>query len=255
MSPPARIPHGLGERDYAPVWDAIASVPEHAFELVDESSDEAALDASGAQIAPHLRRGLELGQGDVVLEIGCGVARIGRHLAPHVGEWWGLDVSRRMVELARRRCAGLPNVKLFAGRGADLAPIPDASVDKAYCHAVFIHMDKEDWYSYLCEARRVLRPGGLFYFDVWNLCDEAGWLRWQMERALYASRAERPVHRNQFSTPSEVRAMLRHAGLAELHLAETFCVHVVAARPPEGDGHGEGKGAGEGEDAGAAAAL
>jgi ubiquinone/menaquinone biosynthesis C-methylase UbiE len=205
----------------------LAQVREHAFELVDESQDEAALSASGAQLAPFLQRGLDLRPTDVALEIGCGVARLGTHLAPHVGQWWGLDVSAQMVAIARERCAHLSNVQFFVGHGADLRQIPSASVDKLYCHAVFIHMDKEDAYSYLVDARRVLRPGGLFYFDMWNLCDEAGWLRWQMERALYQGRSDRPLHRNQFASPDEVRTLIRHAGFHPLQVAETFYVQSV----------------------------
>src|SRR5262249_18700369 len=154
----------IGAKDYATVWDNVARVREHAFELVDESQSEDALERAGAALAPLLVSGLSLTREDVVLEIGCGVARLGKGVAPHVREWWGLDVSANMVEIARERCRDLGNVRFFVGNGRDLAPVPSASADKMYSHAVFIHMDKEDWYSYLVDARRVLKPGGLFYF-------------------------------------------------------------------------------------------
>jgi ubiquinone/menaquinone biosynthesis C-methylase UbiE len=229
-----RIPTSLEAKDYATVWNKVASVREHAFELVDESQSEEQLAASGRALAPYLIEGLALGAADTVLEIGCGVARLGKEIAPHVKSWWGLDVSSEMVAIARERCKALPNVELRVGNGQDLAGLPDAHFDKVYCHAVFIHMDKEDWYTYLRDARRVLKPGGLFYFDVWNLCDEVGWLRWQAERSLYATRAQRPVHRNQFSSPQEVRMMLRKAGWLTLHFAETFYIQPVVTHAPAG---------------------
>ena len=229
-----RIPKSLDAKDYATVWDNVARVREHAYELVDESRTEAEIARSGAELAPFLVRGLGLTRDDVVLEIGCGVARLGKEVAPHVREWWGLDVSSNMVAIARDRCRDLGNVRFFVGNGSDLAGVPSASVDKMYCHAVFIHMDKEDWFRYLVDARRVLRPGGLFYFDVWNLCDSVGWLRWQNERGLYRDRAERPVHRNQFSTPDEVRMMTRVAGFEPLSMVETFYVQSVVTHVPPG---------------------
>lgn len=229
-----RIPQSLGATDYATVWDTLANVREHAFELVDESQSEQQLAESGEALAPFLIRGLAMRPEDRVLEIGCGVARLGKVIAPRVKLWHGLDVSAQMVEIARERCRELDNVKLSVGNGRDLSGLPEDAFDKIYCHAVFIHMDKEDLYSYLCDARRVLKPGGLFYFDVWNLCDEVGWLRWQAERSLYPDRASRPVHRNQFSSPDELRAMLRHARLESVHCAETFYIQTVATKLPEG---------------------
>ncbi|MBN2491485.1 MAG: class I SAM-dependent methyltransferase [Planctomycetes bacterium] len=224
------------QQSYARCWDEIASDRAEAYRLVDESQSEEALAAHGKTQAKYVVEGLRIGPGDVVLDLGCGVGRIGKEVAPRAGKWVGVDVSANMVALARERMHGLPNVEVRVVSGADLAPIPTASIDKIYCHAVFIHMDKEDFYSYLVEARRVLKPGGLFYFDVWNLCHEVGWLRWQYERALYATRAERPIHRNQFSTPDEVRMMVRMAGLELLSLIETFSLHAVCTHvPPDTD--------------------
>ncbi|TAJ21288.1 MAG: class I SAM-dependent methyltransferase [Planctomycetota bacterium] len=234
MSGGERIPKSLGASDYKSVWNAIASVREHAFELVDESTSEEALVRSGQQLAPHVVQGLGISRDDVVLEIGCGVARLGREVAPHAREYWGLDVSENMLAIARERCAHLPNARFVAGNGADLAGLPDSFADVVYCHAVLIHMDKEDLYSYLVDARRVLKPGGLFYFDVWNLAHPVGWLRWQVERTLYRSKADRPLHRNQFSTAAELRAMLRVAGWEVLHLAETMMLQPVVTHVPRG---------------------
>ncbi len=234
MNDPDRIPRSLGAKDYATVWDNVAKVREHAFELVDTSRNEEELERAGQTLAPFLVKGLGITREDVVFELGCGVARLGKGVAPHAREWWGLDVSANMVEIARERCRGLPNVRFFVGGGGNLADVPTASVDKMYCHGVFIHMDKEDWYSYLVDARRVLKPGGLFYFDIWNLCDPVGWLRWQCERNLYRDRSDRPAHRNQFSTPDEVRQMLLMTSWLPLEVFETFNVQAVATHAPAG---------------------
>lgn len=226
-TPEERIPHNLGVNDYAKAWDNIASIREHAFELVDESQSEEALGEAGSKLAPYLVRGLAMDLEDTVLEIGCGVARLGKVIAPFVKEWIGLDVSANMIGIADERLVGFDNVRTLVGDGATLAGVDDCSVDKMYCHAVFIHMDKEDLFSYLSDAKRVLKPGGLFYFDLWNLCDPVGWLRWQVERSLYASKVVRPVNRNQFSSPDEVRAMLAMLGWEVLQFVETFYIQPV----------------------------
>lgn len=226
--------HGLGETSYKRCWNAVAEVRAHAYLMVDESVSEEQLVTRGQFAANALIKGLSLGPEDTVLDIGCGVARIGKEIVGGVKRWIGVDVSENMLAIARDRLRGHDNVTLAPVSGADLKPIADASVDKAYCHAVFIHMDKEDFYSYLVEARRVMRPDGLFYFDVWNLCHEAGWLRWEFERSMYKGREERPIHRNQFHSPDEVRMMLTKAGWAPIQIAETFQIQVVASHPGAG---------------------
>jgi SAM-dependent methyltransferase len=226
---PNDLPHGAGEIDYKRCWNFIAERPAQAYSMVDESTTEEGLVQRGRFMADATRRILSMTASDVVLEIGCGVARIGKELLPHVGRWIGVDVSENMLKIARNRLAAAPNYDLIAVDGADLAPIASGSVDKIYCHAVFIHMDKEDFYNYLLECRRVLRAGGLFCFDVWNLCHEAGWLRWELERAMYKDRRHRPIHRNQFSTPDEVRMMLRKARLEVFHFAETYSIQAVVS--------------------------
>lgn len=230
------LPHGAGETSYKRCWNAIAESQANAYCMVDESASEEQLVTRGRFAAEALKLGLALGKHDSVLDIGCGVARVGKELAGIVGRWVGVDVSENMLQIARHRLGGFENVTLLPVSGANLAPVPDQSVDKAYCHAVFIHMDKEDFYSYLLEIRRVLRPEGLFYFDVWNICHDAGWLRWEYERSMYSDRDHRPIHRNQFHSPDEVKMMLRKAGWTALHVAENYQVQVVASYPKDRGG-------------------
>ena len=45
--------------------------------------------------------------GDTVVEIGCGVGRLTRAIAPEVGRVIALDISERMLAIARQ--ANLPN--------------------------------------------------------------------------------------------------------------------------------------------------
>lgn len=175
---------------------------------VDGSADEAVLAATGAFTARQVHAALELEPDDRVFEIGCGVGRIGAQLAGHVALWHGIDIAENMAALARARVDAHPGATASAVDGPNLRPFATASMDKGYCVAVFIHMDKEDMVLYLREVARVLRPGGLFYFDHWNLSHPVGWQRFayevdQVGRSDPALRKD--VARNQFCTPEELR--------------------------------------------------
>lgn len=201
--------------DYKSFWDHKASTVEGAMAAVDGSTDESVLRATGAYTARQVTAALELDGRDRVLELGCGVARIGRELAPRVGFWHGVDISANMLEIARARLAPFDNVALDPLERTSLAMLGDAAFDKAYSVAVFIHMDKEDLYVYLRELRRVLKPGGRVYFDVWNLAHPIGFKRFAYEVAEHTRgdpRQRKDVARNQFCTPDEIRIYLREAG-------------------------------------------
>jgi ubiquinone/menaquinone biosynthesis C-methylase UbiE/glycosyltransferase involved in cell wall biosynthesis len=105
-----------------------------------------------------------------VLEIGCGGGRMLKPLARRFAEAIGVDISPAMIEHAREMLAGLPNVRLIVNSGSDLKQVGDESVDLAISFIVFQHIpDKDVIRSYLAETYRVLRPGGLFKFQVCGL--------------------------------------------------------------------------------------
>ncbi len=207
--------------NYKSFWDNKASTRQSALIAVDGSSNEDVVRLTGAYSARQVAAALALGPHDRVLELGCGVGRIGNDLAPQVAHWEGADISARMLDVARERLSDCTNIGFTELTRTRLSLLEDASFDKAYCVAVFIHMDKEDFYIYLEELARVLKPGGLLYFDTWNLASPVGWRRYAIEVAQHrdANPAERKdVARNQFSTPEEVRVFLEHAGFDPLLL-------------------------------------
>ncbi|MBM3759370.1 MAG: methyltransferase domain-containing protein [Acidobacteria bacterium] len=104
------------------------------------------------------------------LEIGCGPGRLMQPLSRQFGEIHGVDVSDEMIALAKARLADIPHAHPHVGSGADLRQFADASFDFIYSYAVFQHIpSKEVVFSYLRDAARVLKPGGLMRFQANNL--------------------------------------------------------------------------------------
>ncbi|HEY6892665.1 MAG TPA: class I SAM-dependent methyltransferase [Rhodanobacteraceae bacterium] len=225
--------------NYKAFWDDKASTTIGALLAVDGSASEEVARLTGAYTARQVAAALDFSPSDRVLELGCGVGRIGLQLAPKVARWEGADISANMLEVARGRLAGHDNVGFIELKRSRLDGIADASFDKAYSVAVFIHMDKEDFYLYLEEVARVLKPGGLFFFDTWNLAHPVGWRRFMLEVDQHRNAdpsQRKDVARNQFSTPEEVRAFLAHAGFETLLvMSDSPWVQAVARKPGGGD--------------------
>ncbi|QPF93895.1 class I SAM-dependent methyltransferase [Bradyrhizobium commune] len=94
-----------------------------------------------------------------VLDIGCGQGLIHPHLPPEKSgiRLTGIDVAGTVIEEAR---ASNPDVHYDVYEGTRL-PYQDRSFDIAYAIAVMHHVPPDDWKSFLVEAARVVRPGGL----------------------------------------------------------------------------------------------
>jgi len=102
-----------------------------------------------------------------MLEIGCGVGRMTRMLARIFGHVTGVDISEEMVRQARGNTADLNNVDLLVGDGCTLAGLPDGKYDFAFSFIVFQHIPAYSVIASYCrEVYRVLKPSGLFKFQV-----------------------------------------------------------------------------------------
>jgi SAM-dependent methyltransferase len=111
----------------------------------------------------------ELRPADEVVEIGSGVGRLTRVIAARAASVRALDISERMLELARDQSPNLDNVTWLLGDGESLAGIESASADAVISHVVFQHIpDPRVTLGYVREIGRVLRPGGWAAFQVSN---------------------------------------------------------------------------------------
>jgi SAM-dependent methyltransferase len=110
-----------------------------------------------------------------VLEVGCGAGRVTRALAKVFGEVWAVDISPEMVRLARHALAGFGNVRALVNSGSDLQVVRrpwwerfrSLEFDFAFSTIVFQHIpSRQVIENYIFEVARLLRPGGLFKFQV-----------------------------------------------------------------------------------------
>lgn len=203
--------------DYKTVWTSLSTTKEDAYMVVSGYTDEEKFHADAEDTLDILRATTGIRPDDIFLEIGCGVGRVGRVLAPLVREWIGCDVSPNMIELARRRLIGLTNVQLQEISGYDLQPVADASVDVVYTTVVFMHLEEWDRYTYVLEAMRVLKPGGRFYCDNADIASDAGWAMFEESRKI--APASRPPQISKCSSVPEIQAFLTRAGFVDVKVA------------------------------------
>ncbi len=110
----------------------------------------------------RLQEVLDLGQPrreDVVLDVATGTGNAAFVLAPHVRRVVGVDVTRAMLDQARRIAAerGLANTEWVLG-DAERLPFADAAFDLYTVRAAPHHF--HDVGAFLDEANRILKPGG-----------------------------------------------------------------------------------------------
>ena len=100
-----------------------------------------------------------------VLEIGCGRGIGTGIIFERFGarEIHSFDVDPEMVEKARKRLSGYPQdrLKLFVGDAASI-DAEDNSFDAVFDFWIIHHVP--DWRKAVSEIRRVLKPGGKFFF-------------------------------------------------------------------------------------------
>lgn len=100
-----------------------------------------------------------------VLDLGCGTGLVGQAFAPFVRQLIGVDLSENMLEKARSRnlYQRLERMDLLTMMRGE----KHSSYDVIIAADVFIYIGKLD--EIICEAKRLLCPGGIFAFSVESL--------------------------------------------------------------------------------------
>jgi SAM-dependent methyltransferase len=220
-----------GRSDYKGTWQGLSQTERDAKMFVAGYTDERRFQLAAESTLALLESFIGIRQTDVVLEIGCGVGRVGRVVAPRCAEWIGCDISANMLGHAARRLADLPNVRFVELSSVGLEEIPDASVDVVYCTVVFMHLYEWDRFTYVEEAYRTLRPGGRCFFDNMDIASEGGWRYFSESRSHPL--AHRPPQIGMTSSGDELRTYAERAGFedVELHRWHGAWVGVTGVKP------------------------
>ncbi len=176
------------------------------YDDVNEAAYEAAISRYAAKINAKLDTNMRTlkpfdryRQLNTFLELGCNT---GSTLVAARQLGWdvtGVDISRAATAYAREQWA------LNAITGTlEQAALPADHFDVVYSNAVLEHVEHP--LQTLLEARRILRPGGVFFADTVN------WDSYTQRFLGHHWRYLEPLHHVQLYTPDNVRELARRTG-------------------------------------------
>jgi len=131
----------------------------------------------------------------IILDVGCGNGRNAAHALNSDHKVVGIDISRRMLEIARAKCPAGD----FILADAVYLPFKDGAFGAAMCVAVLPHIaNSTERVEALREMRRVLGARGAALLGVWAVeqerladrCDGDGnvWMEWALRDGAKAKR-------------------------------------------------------------------
>ncbi len=103
---------------------------------------------------------MDLKPGAAILDIGCGTGASSKQMLDEVPDCrvWGLDISPRMLEMARTRVGGSPRVQFVEGDAARLTELFQVRFDAVvYSASIFL---VPDYAQSLRQAADLLQAGG-----------------------------------------------------------------------------------------------
>ena len=100
---------------------------------------------------------------DVVLDLGCGIGRTCKWVAPYVKKYIGIDFIPEMIKKARIHNKEFQNAEFIVNDGRRFGNIWGNSVNIVYCELAFQHMLKPVQKAYVKEINRILKPNGKLY--------------------------------------------------------------------------------------------
>jgi ubiquinone/menaquinone biosynthesis C-methylase UbiE len=107
--------------------------------------------------------------GQRVCDLACGQGRVARYLADRGARVVGIDLSAKLLEIARRHEEVEPRgIEYLQADARSLHGIADGTFDGVLCHMAL--MDIPDLVPTLHSVARILRPRGWFVFSILHPC-------------------------------------------------------------------------------------
>ncbi len=168
-------PVPLDVRDMKRNWDKMGKLDPFWAVLSDPDKkgnkwDVAEFYATGvAEVAGVIsdveRLGLTPGRG-TALDFGCGVGRLTQALAAHFSKVTGVDISPSMIERARGLNRQGDKCEFVLNDAADLKRFAESSFDFVNSSITLQHIEPIYSKVYLAEFMRILKPGGVLFFQL-----------------------------------------------------------------------------------------
>jgi SAM-dependent methyltransferase len=169
-------------------------------------------------------QGLE--PGGFVIDIGCGSGRLAAPLSQYLrGPYLGTDVVPELLEYARTT-VDRPDWKFELADGLRI-PATEGSADVVCFFSLFTHLLHEESYTYLLEARRVLKPTGRIIF---SFLEFAIWSHWSVFESDLAAIGTDAPH-NQFMSRDGIQAWATHLEMQVLDIFDGDTPHIPLSEP------------------------
>ena len=146
-------------------------------------------------------------------EIGSGEGTVARLLSSQCLSLDCNDISASFLAMARTTCAQCSNVSFHQIQSNYLDYLPAQAYDFGFSLNVFIHFNPYDVYNYLLSVNRILKPGGVFYFDACTVGEQTLPL-FREQAAIYHTSPENIRGYLNYNSPGMLRTVVHEAGLA-----------------------------------------
>lgn len=100
-----------------------------------------------------------------VLDLGCGIGRTCRWVAPFVKLYIGMDIIPKMIEKANEYNKKIDNKFFYTGNGTSIG-LTENQIDICYSEIAFQHMDKDTQRNYINDLETIIKPTGKFYVQL-----------------------------------------------------------------------------------------
>lgn len=137
------------------------------------------------------------------LDFGCGAGRLTQALAARFCGAVGIDISEKMITLAREYNQ-FPDSCRYISNGSNSLPLADGAFSFAYSSIALQHIDPHCVENYIAEFLRVLKPGGVLVFQ------------------LADKRKDGPLRQFVGTVRVRIRRVLERAGLLDGHMQVLF---------------------------------
>ena len=118
---------------------------------------------TGERDASRLLRFID--SSSIVLDVGCGIGRVMKFIAPHCKEIVGVDTSSLILRRAKRELNSFKNCHFYRDDFKRFEVFSENSFGLIYSFYTLQHMEKEDAYLCLRRMQSLLMPKGILYLQ------------------------------------------------------------------------------------------